>query len=196
MNWARVCLWFAFVAILSLPGARVHAQPADSPEIGDLQIGFADAYKIGHWTPLAVALHNTLPAAIHGDLVVELEDGDGIATTVREQGITLPGGKSTLVRTLVKPGRPQGFIRVAFQSAGGVAEKTFAQDDIPPALLATQELFVEVGRSIGLGPLQSFYRTNSLEQPVARLVPDAGTLPREGLGYEGVEGVIVTSREA
>ena len=45
MNWARVCLWFAFVAILSLPGARVHAQPADSPEIGDLQIGFADAYK-------------------------------------------------------------------------------------------------------------------------------------------------------
>ena len=67
MNWARVCLWFAFVAILSLPGARVHAQPADSPEIGDLQIGFADAYKIGHWTPLAVALHNTHPAAIHGD---------------------------------------------------------------------------------------------------------------------------------
>ena len=118
--------------------------------IEGLRIGFNGAYKVGHWTPLEVRLQSAAGEPIRGDLIVQLVDGDGILTTVRESGIVVSAGAITNARTLVKPGRPKDTIRVAFESGDEVIDRTFGEDDVPAALLATQELILEVGGNIGL----------------------------------------------
>jgi hypothetical protein len=196
MSRNRVCLWLAIAAAFFLAESRAPAEEHDALAIGNLRIGFADVYKVGHWTPLAVTLRSSREDATKGELVVQLDDGDGISTTVRERGVTAMAGEDAVVQTLAKPGRPQGAIEIAFESDDGPAARTFAQDDIPVALLATQELFVEVGGAIGLARLQQLYPPTSLERPAAALVKDPRSLPRRSLGYDGVDVVVVTTGDS
>ncbi|MEX2138769.1 MAG: hypothetical protein WD894_05870 [Pirellulales bacterium] len=186
-------LWLAISAAFFMMEPRAWAEQPDALKIGDLQIGFAGVYKVGHWTPLAVTLRSSQDDAVSGDLVVQLDDGDGIATMVRERGVTLAAGQESIVRALAKPGRPQGAIEVTFESDKGAAARTFAQDDIPLALLATEELLVEIGGPIGLEELQRHYPENSLERPTATSVKDLNSLPRRSLGFDGVDLVVVTT---
>jgi hypothetical protein len=193
MSLIRVFSWLAIAAAFFTTRSRASAEQADAISIDHLRVGFAGAYKVGHWTPLSVTVRSTNGDAVSGDLSVQLDDGDGIATTVRTPGVTVRAGGDAVVQALVKPGRPQGTIKVAFQSDGGAAERTFAHDDVPAALLATQELFVEIGGSIGLSRLQLRYSPASLERPEAALVKDPRTLPRRSLGYDGVDVVVLTT---
>jgi hypothetical protein len=128
MSWIRLSLWFAITAAFFISGSRAAAEQPDALAIDQVQIGFGGVYKVGHWTPLAITLRSSQNAAVSGELIVQLDDGDGIATTVRERDVTLPAGEESIVQAVVKPGRPQGPVDVAFNSNKGVAARTFAED--------------------------------------------------------------------
>jgi hypothetical protein len=193
---SRIRAFLAFATAFVILGSTVGAEQSDALAIRDLQIGFDGAYKVGSWTPLSVTVQSAPDSSARGDVSIQLDDGDGIVTTFREEDIAVPADEEVVVRTLVKPGRPQGVIKVSFKTDKGVAERTFTENDFPPALLATQELFVEIGEPIGLAQLQRFYPESSLERPKAALVKDPRSLPRGSLGYQGVDVVVVTTGDA
>ena len=182
-------------------GSRFSASDAVEPEDGGavvieaVRLGFNGVYKVGRWTPLAVTLRSTSEAPIKGELAVEVVDGDGVTTVFREPGVNLAPGQSSVVRTIVKPGRPQALVKVRFESQAGAVERTFAEDDIRQALLATQELFLEIGRPIGLDRIRQYYSSASLHLPAAALEKDPATLPANWLGYDAVDVVSVTTSE-
>jgi hypothetical protein len=191
MSWYRVVL--AIAAALSVSASTAAAQPDAGPSIRDLQIGFGGAYKVGHRTPLSLTVRASPDHAASGNAFVQLDDDDGIGTTFRESGISAPAGEDVIVPMLVKPGRPHGPIQATFATEMGAARRVFAQDGFRAALLATQELLVEVGGSIGLQRLQQLYSPTSLERPQAALIKDLRTLPSQRLGYDGVDVVVVTT---
>jgi hypothetical protein len=181
-------------------GQQAAVREADGEVAGNLEIegvrlGFNGVYKVGRWTPLAVTLQSKREAPLKGELVVEVVDGDGIATLIREPGVNIAPRTSIVVQTLVKPGRPRAPVKVRFESTAGAVERAFAEDNIKQALLATQELFLEVGRPIGLDRLRQLYAGANLELPAAALEKAADKLPVNWLGYDAVDVVAVTTSE-
>jgi hypothetical protein len=179
----------------SLATDAMEAEEAGDLVIEDVRLGFNGVYKVGRWTPLVVTIRSNRKERVQGELAVEVVDGDGAASLIREPGVTIAPRTSIVVRMLVKPGRPQGRLTVRFESQADVVERTFAGGDIKPALLATQELFLEVGRPIGLDRLRQFYSSTSLDLPAAALEKDPRALPADWLGYDAVDVVAVTTSE-
>jgi hypothetical protein len=165
-------------------------------QIGELHIGFGKVYKVGFWTPLAVEIHSDHKHAVVGDVEFEVVDGDGLLTVVRETNVEIPANGVTTVRTLIKPGRPNGTITIRFRSAADTVVRLFSQEEVPPAILATQELFVEIGAPVGFDRLQKHYPNQSLERTQAALVLEPNSLPRRSLGYEGVDLVVLTTSDS
>jgi hypothetical protein len=173
------------------------APRSDEPaQITDVRLGFNGVYKGGYWTPLEVVIQSREPDGAARDLTLSLADGDGLAVSTVPQRVTV-SDQETVVRTLVKPGRPKPTIDVALRGAGDdVVARTFVLDDErQKPLLATQELVVEVGRPVGMERLQQFYPAASLERPAAALVKDPRALSEEWRGYDGVDLVVVTTSD-
>src|SRR5688572_24850096 len=127
MSRIRVFLWLAIAAAFCAKIPLASAEEPDVVVVDELQIGFAGAYKVGHWTPLAVTLRSSHQEVVRGDVTVQLDDGDGISTTVRQRDVVLAPGEESMVRAIVKPGRPKAPIDVAFASDGDTTARTFAQ---------------------------------------------------------------------
>jgi hypothetical protein len=178
----------------SAPDA-VESEDASKVAIEGVRLGFNGVYKVGRWTPLAVTLRSNGKEPIKGELTVEVVDGDGAATLIREPGVSIAPRTSIVVRMLVKPGRPRAPVKVRFESPAGAVERTFAENDIQPALLATQELFLEIGRPIGLDRLRQYSSGASLDLPAATTEKDPDTLPAIWLGYDAVDVVSVTTSD-
>jgi hypothetical protein len=96
----------------------------------------------------------------------------------------------------VKPGRPQGTIRVAFESGEEVIDRTFGEDEVPTALLATQELILEVGGNIGLARLSQQFRDRALEEPIVASIEDPSYLPIDPIAYDGVDRVVLSTSDS
>ena len=73
-----------------------------------LQVGFNDVYRVGCWTPVEVVLHGGAEA-LHGRVELSLLDGDGMASEIVSDELTLPAGKQTRVLAVrqVRPARRQ-----------------------------------------------------------------------------------------
>lgn len=159
--------------------------------IGPIELGFAGRFKLGYWTPLRITLEAG-EETLAGDVSTQLVDGDELPYIVRHDDIEVSAGDKEVVELLVKPGRPRTPITVALETQETV-RRILAGDDLPPPLLATQELFVEVGQPVGLDRLAQLYEERSLERPAAALVKSPAELPLEWMGYEGVDLVVITT---
>ncbi len=169
---------------------------SSSVSVESVQIGFAGRYKVGSFTPLSIHLRSQSGSDQTGDLAVEMVDGDGVQVQLERQGLALASGKIESIRTLVKPGRPQGVLKLSFGEPSSAKAVHLADAHLPQALLATQELIVEVGKSIGMPLLERLYPQSDLARPSATLVENPALLPQDWLGYDGVDLVVVTTSDA
>ncbi len=168
-----------------------------APTITSLKLGFNGHYKVGFWTPLTIGI-TTGPEAFGGQLIVETVDGDGLLYELRKDVGYLADRATTDVKLLIKPGRPRSEIRVTLRGFGErvVASRTFSGDEIPTAILATQELMLEVGQQLGMARLKAYGDQNSLEKTVVALCQPED-LPLDFQGLEGVDYIaIATSNES
>ncbi len=203
---SRLTLWLTALLALSsvLPAAANDTEPASATtgadssraEISDIKIGFDDAYKVGHWTPIAVTLEAG-SEDLQGHLEVQTLDGDEAPAMIRGPAVRLSAGTRQNLSMLVKPGRPQAPItlRVVDDDAQALHEQTFADVDIPKALLATQGLMVQLGGSIGLEQIGRLYEADHPEK-VVTAAGDISTLPEDWLGYDGADVVVISTSDS
>jgi hypothetical protein len=180
-----------FAVVLLFTPARAVGEPAD-PSEGALLIGFGGKYKVGHWTPVELRLPPD--ATTNGELAVSVVDGDGALMANATEAPALAADGRGTVKALIKPGRSKASIKLTDDSKNGTEARVVAQYEAPQALLATQELFVEVGRPIGLSLVPTFF-ADSLERPAAALVKDPQSLPNNWQGYEGVDVVAIATSD-
>ena len=70
-----------------LSAAQPNAEAAvTQPQIASMEVGFAGAYKVGHWTPIRVTLRGGSARSPGTSLHLIVPDGDGVPTRATRQG--------------------------------------------------------------------------------------------------------------
>lgn len=93
-------------AYLFLLVGIVQAQ-GEKPRITDVRIGFANAYKLGCWTPVQVDIEGG-SQALTGTVHITVPDGDGVPTTVvnlPNRPVGIEPGRTTTVSMYVRVGQ-------------------------------------------------------------------------------------------
>lgn len=180
-----------FAMALFLVGAA-HAQ---SPEIAGIQVGFADRYKLGAWTPVEVTLRGAPPA---GQIALTVPDSDGVPTRVTAD-ITPNATRATLYARIGQAGCPLKIeLLVDSQS---VARKTFEAADradgehyLRP--VQAHALIVQVGAgAMGLEESVAAEKTGGQSRAVVARVGSAEQLPTQWYGYEGADVVVLSTSD-
>ncbi len=202
---SRLTLWLSALLALSsvLTAAADDTEPSSATtgvdssraEITDIKIGFDGAYKVGHWTPIVVTVEASAEG-MRGFVDVQTMDGDGAPAMIRGPAVRLSAGTRQNLSMLAKPGRPQAPItlRVVDDDGQPLREQTFADQDIPKALLATQSLMLQLGGSIGVEQIGKLYETDHPEK-VATAAGDISTLPEDWLGYDAADVVVISTSD-
>jgi hypothetical protein len=134
---------------------------------------------------------------LNGRLEIQSLDADEAPTIVRGPSIRVAAGERYRTQALFKPGRPQAplTIRVVNDDGDLLCDRTFADVAIPKAFLATQTLMLELGGRIGLEALEKQYEPDHPERVVA-IASEIAALPKEAIGFESVEVVVVATSDA
>lgn len=185
--------------------ANDSAPPSQRIELTGVRVGLAGKYKVGLWTPLTVTIRGGAQPAI-GHLEVELLDGDDQWCLYRSDPArpiqTLPGQQSD-ASLVVRFGRAGSQARVRFVSEGKtLARRTFvgndgaAADEFPSALASHEELWVNVGPSVGLPAAAKFLQRTQINRDITiAVLDDVAGLPTRWYGYEGVSAVVLATSQ-
>lgn len=184
--------------------SRIPSTTSGQFEISDVQLGFAGKYKVGVWTPLTVTLRGGATDAT-GQLEVELLDGDDQWCVYRSdpaQPVVVARETEATAALMVRFGRLNSQLRARFVADGRtLAERTFSSDGagsdmIPTALATHEELWVNVGASVGLEAGAKFLQRTQINRHVQiASLPDVARLPTRWYGYEGVSAVVVSTSQ-
>lgn len=191
------------VATLGAPAAM-----AQGPiEVENIRVGFNETAKVGAWTPIWLTLKAN--AAFQGRVIVSVPDDDDSETSV-SRDLTIPAGSTQTVSLNFRAGAPGSEISVRFQDSGGRRLRV----DIPTETLdnlkwmtTNQVQVVAVGKphgveQVGKLPGQGDVRPTA-ESPemiddsvvtVAARLP--GGLPRDWLGYDSAEVIVLDTNSA
>ncbi len=187
-----VCTTLSVITFLSALSIALGADDSGLPQIENLTIGFANHYKLGSWTPIAVTHGGALgDSGASGQLEIEAPDGDGIP--VRFVG---PRTDWTLRETntgflqIGRAGTPNVLLRksIGNRQFGEPERLPMAAGIKPPiAVPASNEFIVELGATLGLPEL--FRRQSERHTELATVVTVEGSqqLPNRWYGYEGVQ---------
>ncbi len=163
-------------------------------------MGFNDVYRVGCWTPVEVVLHGGAEA-LHGRVELSLLDGDGMASEIVSDELTLPAGKQTRVLLYAKFGRLGGNVTAAFSRDEEILFKRVftagadADADFSLALPSADRLIVQLGAPIGIEDVVARQRRDSPERVVLVGLESAGQLPTRWCGYEGVDTLVLSAAE-
>ncbi len=177
----------------------VQAESSRSPHVKAVRIGFGEKYKVGHWTPVSVTLAGG-GQPVAGQLELIALDGDGVRTKfspVSAGLVQLPAQSELSVSSYVKFGRVNSGLTVRLRGEDGeiLTSRQFAPSDLPPPALATHELVVTAGQSVGVEEALSTRRRTGSDQHelLTSLIERAADLPDRWYGYEGVDTLIITT---
>ena len=203
------------LGLLLIP-AVAGAQDFKRPEFVRIRVGFADRYKVGHWTPVEVTIRGG-SESITGVVTLTVPDGDGVPSRVG--GIATPEnmcrvtpGQDTSVLMYVRFGQIESDLIARFHlpaKGGGkgvtfadkvVAEQTFqtgyevSEVSFLPAIPTNQQLIVTVGStSAGVSEAVQLQEKSFEEQPVVAQLNDVDQLSTRWYGYEGVDAVVLST---
>ncbi|HJT34128.1 MAG TPA: hypothetical protein VJ783_18925 [Pirellulales bacterium] len=153
---------------------------------------------MGFWTPVEVAVRGG-DRAVDARLILAAPDGDGVRTEFTTKSFTIGADVEQRVIAYVKFGRPESRMSVELVGEGETLDgRQFAAGGKDPDALfhvaypSTQAMVLELGNPIGVeaaigGPSGAADRTNVVH------LGDAGELPDEAIGYEGVESLVISS---
>ncbi len=201
----RILLVLLFGLGLSLPsGGILHAQE-EKPQITNVRIGFAGAYKLGNWTPVQVDIEGG-SNALTGELQVIVPDGDGVPTTVinpPNRPVGIEPGRTTTVQLYVRVGQSIAPLEARFISADRKIQvkRTFyagpeaVEGIITGGLPATSRLVLVLGPSLGLGDLLANEVDNELTRTRLVHLESTSELPTQWQGYEGVDTLVLSTSQ-
>lgn len=191
------------IAALS-PAIAAAAEPI---EVENLRVGFDETAKVGAWTPIWLTLKAN--EAFQGRVIVTVPDDDDSETAVSKE-LTLPAGSTQTVSLNFRCGAPGAEIGLQFVDAKGSRLRI----DYPRETLdnvrwitTNQVQVVSVGNAQGIGDVLKLSGQGdirpSADNPemidhsvvisAARL---PGGLPREWLGYDSVEALVLDTNNA
>ncbi len=208
--------WLTRITLVSLLVGVVWPQFAHAtdselilPKVGSIEIGFANRYKLGCWTPVAINLRDGRPSNSAGlpsdNLYLEALDGDSVPARFAKQEIVW-GGRSQNYLTYGKIGRADGPIGVLLQREdlpdGSPRPpdllREFSGDELPRAVPSTDEFIVQIGGSIGLPEL--FRRgddaSENTRSTTVVTLDKPQRLPEKWYGYDGVDLVVLVAKDA
>lgn len=196
---SRVC-WAIVVGCL-LASAEAPAQVArpQLPEIVDARIGFANHFKLGHWTPIEVTIRGgSVPTLAQLSLL--FPDGADLQTRYHsrpQRPLQLVPGQDTKTVLLARIGRELDSLRTELtlvesrQTLDDQLEFDRLPSGTPFALADGQRLYVTLGSPIGIPTSDS----DTLPFTVAAL-NGLGDLPTHPLAFEGVDAVAISTSHA
>jgi hypothetical protein len=199
----------AFVAALlsnmSAPCALSAEGDNAGPKIAAVRAGIAGHYKVGHWAPVEVEL-NDVGGIEQPRVTVTALDNDGVrATSVADvtQSDRAAGAART-INLFACVGRLGAAMDVALYDGERVVEaQTLKAGDTTPRAQATVQLHATAELFLFLGTandelIGSFDRRSDDGQRVARKavrISDVEALPREWLGYDSVDVVMLSTSD-
>lgn len=202
------CRAFAVTALCLVAWGLVGSAPvaAENPKIAGARLGLGDGYKLGCWAPLRVSVKGgDAPLGVTVMAITPDSDGVGVATTT-------PGGRPLSTQ----PGavsEDQLYVRVGQQNApievrlyadgkqidrrvfpvsGGDAEKVESGQELPLPSTSVDRLFVLLGANVGAGFDPEGTGGGDIGNS-ASLVTDVDALPRDAIGYDSVDAVLLVT---
>lgn len=186
---------------------------AGPPAISDARLGLGDRYKLGCWAPLRLSVTGGSESLAVNSLAIAVDsDGVGAATTS-------PGGRplatepgSTSRDTLyVRVGKAGADLTTQLVVDGRVVDRrVFPTDqqwsgkateigkEFTPAVPATERLYLQLGGpATGTGGrmLLDLETRDDDSQTHAAYVADAGDLPRDAVGYDSFDAILLLAAE-
>ena len=168
----------------------------ESFRVDQIQIGIEDQFRLGCWTQARVSIWS--PRVYDNARVeIELPDGEGVQSVHITEGLMMPSGESQLVTNL-KVGRADGDLAVrVFADEELLGEKTFSAGDVASGVAGNQYIVVSLGEDLGVRETIAMRREASEQRTVHVRVTEPGSLPREWLGYGGVNLIVIpTSKQS
>lgn len=192
--------WLFAILILAVAGTPAVCAPPGAAGPGPvhvtgLEVGIADAYKPGLWTPVRIRLRADQP--LRGQVALIVPDSEGISTRVAtppDQPVHLPAEKETEVPLYTRFGRIKSELGIEFTSPEGAWRWTFSAGSVtgfPAAMASHRGLIVAVG--VDAAPLEDAAELleRSADRFVVVTVPQAARLPERWYGYEAVDSVVL-----
>lgn len=207
MHCGRLATFALALSVGCLLAATVVA--AEKPTIVGARLGLGDQYKLGCWSPLRVSIEGGVePMAVQIVAITPDSDGVGAATLT-------PGGRPTAAEparpsdeTLyIRPGQQNAPVEVQLLSGGRVVDRlTMTVGAGDPELIATGKelplptpstgrLYLQLGAESGLGEAIGNVRNaeNWQNDLSAALVSDVAQLPRDAIGYDSFDCVVLVA---
>lgn len=197
----RRTAWLVLVGLLVTP-APADVVEGEAPEESPLgvRVGFGGYYKVGVWTPVEVTFrgrgrHPT------DKVVVTVPDGDGVPSRVR----AVFSGDETSVTVYTRFGRVESELAVEIEREGKVIARRVLQttaalrgagvaDSRPGAIAATRQMIVSVAADpLGVEGAVGLRRQAAGQRSAAVRLKDAGQLPQQWHGYEGVDTLVLST---
>lgn len=200
-----VCCCLATLLVCFTPASSIAADK--DVAIDGAGLGLDGKYKVGFWTPVRITLTGGEKEVL-GRLELTTADGDGLPSRYTDPAgeyFKVPASQSVTLLRYIKIGRVGAALTISLRDVAGkeIARRTFSADRLTPALSATRELIVTVGRSAGVENAismldkQAGIQESEKEElgAVAGRVEKAADLPDRWWGYEGVDALILTTRK-
>lgn len=184
-------------SVLALLATTTQGQPAGT--IKDVRVGFAGAYKVGHWTPVWVDVVGASTLA-DGRVEITVNDSDGVPATVSAPVTNASPGEPATFELAMQAGRMGSTIHIALRNEGGEIDRRAVPSD--PAehkewalvdLPATSELVVSFG-PLPFGLEAAFPPRDSKEGGARRAIrlDRVAQLPSTWFGYEAVDVLVLS----
>lgn len=172
----------------------------EGPGISAFNVGFTDVYRVGCWTPVEVVLRGG-DQALRGRVELTLLDGDGMASEIVSDELTLPARGEARALLYARFGRLGGDVSVAFRTDEKIAfSRVFSagaepEADFSLALPSSDRLILQLGASIGIDDMAARQRRDAPERTVLVALDDASRLPTRWYGYEGVDTLVLSAAD-
>ncbi|WP_145246925.1 hypothetical protein [Aeoliella mucimassa] len=192
--------------ILLLVGAFSASAQAQQPPKVTLEraeLGFADRYRVGSWTPLRLTIsggEKTVTAIAQ----VAVPDSDGVYTSVNSLPFSLPAKGVTSVELLVRIGQlesPVDVTLINLEQGRRLASRKFSPNrmldkgGVAHGDPSTTRMIVEVGPvPIGVASAEAG-KSNELyyTQNVVSHISQVESLPTQSMAYESVDTVLLST---
>ena len=174
------------------------ALAADSPgAVTNIRVGFAGTYRVGCWTPVEVELTGGEKDR-NGRLELTVPDGDGLASVVSSEELTLPAGETSRALVYVKFGRLESPLKAAFVADDqALFSRTFVAgaegSPLARAWPTSERLIVQLGEPLGIEDVLLQQRREAPDHSTLTVIADSNELPTRWFGYESVDLVVLSS---
>jgi hypothetical protein len=199
--WHRCATSAVLVAVAAIFATSAAASD-ELPSVTNLQIGFANHYKLGCWTPVEVTLSGALgDSGASGRVDIAAPDSDDVLAWFIGPRLIWTEGSSHLA--YVRVGRPDQPLHVRLTKLGSVEDRppellsaSTERSSTPVALPATEEFILEVGASMGLADMVRHQQQHELSHTTVVTLEKPfhdyeRPLPDRWYGYEGVDLVAI-----